>query len=175
MRQRTLRRLEILEEGYRFREQRARRSFREALIYVWTVVLGYHLGGLKSGECPFEAQRRALNYKSKPEAPWKVINYSDPETVSKLFDQFNDAYRRLFAKFGLDFDRTPRKVLFDALVTMVNELPDEWLNWLRSELRQWAPHAEIAVGSNLPLRLSPDNAFPFAREPMCRKNSSRKR
>jgi hypothetical protein len=178
MRPTTLRRLEALEEEDRFREQRARRSCGQALIYIWTVVLGYHLGGLKSGECPFKAQERALNYKSKPgysEAPWKVINYSDPEAVSKLFDQFNDAYRRLFAKIGLDFDNTPRNVLFDAFVKMVNELPDEWLNWLASELRQWCPYAEIAVGSNLPRRLSPDNAFPFAREPMCHQNSSAKR
>ena len=48
-----------------------------------------------------------------------------------------DAYRRLFAKAGLDFDATPRAVLFEAFVTMVNQLPDYWLKWLRSNLRQW--------------------------------------
>jgi hypothetical protein len=175
MRQGILRRLEALEEEDRLREQKARRSFGEARACAWAVVLGYHLGGLKSGECPFKAQSRALNYKSKPEAPWKVINYSTPEAVSKFFDQFNDAFRRLFAKFGLDFDNTPRNVLFDAFVKMVNELPDEWLNWLQSELRQWCPDVEIAVGSNLPRRLSPANAFPFAREPMPHQNSTGKR
>ena len=45
--------------------------------------------------------------------------------------RFFDAYRRLFAEVGLDFDTSERAVLFDAFVTMVNQLPDYCLNWFR--------------------------------------------
>ena len=80
----------------------------------------------------------------------------------ELRDRHIDAYRRLFAKIGLDFDATERDVLFDAFVTMVYQLPDDWLNWLRSNLRQWCPHAHIAAGSNLPRGLDADNFLLFA-------------
>jgi hypothetical protein len=157
-------RLEALEKGHRSREERELSSLMGAGFYIWEVVLGYYLGGLKPDEGdsgPFEAQLRALNYESGAdylEALFKVKNDSGTEVMS---DRFNDAYRRLFAKVELNFDDTPRNVLFDALVTMINELPDQWLNWLRSRLRQYCPNAEIAVGSNLPRRLSGDNMFLF--------------
>lgn len=75
----------------------------------------------------------------------------------ELRQRYIDAYRRLFAKVGLDFDTAARDVLFDAFVTMVNQLPDHWLNELRSKLRQWCPQAHIAAGSNLPRGLDAHN------------------
>ena len=40
-------------------------------------------------------------------------------------------------------------MLFDAFVTMVNQLPDYCLNWLRSTLRKARLHAHIADGSEI--------------------------
>ena len=54
-----------------------------------------------------------------------------------------------FANVGLDFDDASSRALFDAVVTMVNQLPEQWLNWLRSNLQQRCSGAEIAAGSNL--------------------------
>jgi hypothetical protein len=180
MRPTTLRRLEALEKGHRSREQRELSASLKARVYIWQIVLGYYLGGLKSDEDEggvFRAEERALNYKCGDYCKTlsKVTNDRDIEAMSEFKDRYNDAYRRLFAKVGLDFDNTPRNILFDALVTMVDQFPDQWLNWLRSNLQQWCPDAEIAVGSNLPRRLSDDNAFTFARESKCHQNSTRKR
>jgi hypothetical protein len=166
MRQRILRRLEALEKEYVSREKRELSSLGDALVYIWTIVLAYHLGDLKSDEeDPREAEARALKYPSRDEyseALFKVIK--DIKDISEIYERYNDAYRRLFAKVGLEFDDTPRKVLFDAFVTMVDQLPDRWLRWLRSNLQQWCRDAEIAVGSNLPRRLSPDNLFPWSQK-----------
>jgi hypothetical protein len=154
-----LRRLEALEKGHRSREERELSSLEGTGFYIRQIVLGYYLGDLKPEEGdsgPFEAEVRALNYESPDDYFEALFNVKEV-----LSDRYNDAYRRLFAKVGLNLDNTPRNVLFDALVTMVNELPDQWLNWLRSRLRQNCPHAEIAVGSNLPRRLSGDNMFSF--------------
>jgi len=165
MRQRILRRVEALEKGHRTREQRELSSLQEALLFIWQIVLAYHLGDLKSDEKdPREAEARALKYASNDHyfgTILKVVNDRDIEAMSEIRERYTDAYRRLFAKVGLDFDKTPRNVLFDALVTMVNQLPEQWLNWLRSNLQQRCHHAEVAAGSNLPRRLSADNTFPF--------------
>jgi hypothetical protein len=125
-------------------------------------VLAYHLGDLKSDEeDPREAEARALKYPSRADWFHVVLRAmrKDIKDLSEIHERYNDAYRRLFAKVGLEFDDTPRKVLFDALVMMINQLPDQWLKWLRSNLQQWCPDAEIAADSNLPRRLSGDNAF----------------
>jgi hypothetical protein len=163
MRQRILRRLEVLEKGHRSREERELGSLRTALVYIWQVVLGYYLGDLEPDErYPSDAEWRALMFASEDDwyATFSKAEKKDKEAILEMEERYNDAYRRLFAKVGLDFDDTPRHVLFSALVTMVNQLPDQWLKWLRSNLQQWAPYAEIAIGSNLPRRLSGDNAFP---------------
>jgi hypothetical protein len=121
--------------------------------------------GIRSDETdPSEAEERALKYASREDyfgTALKVVNDRDIEAMAEIRERYTDAYRRLFAKVGLDFDSTPRNVLFDALVTMVNQLPEQWLNWLRSNLQQRCRHAEIAAGSNLPRQLSADNVFPF--------------
>jgi hypothetical protein len=153
MRKTVLRRLEALEKEYRSREQRELSSLRKALFCIWEIVLAYHLGDLKSDEDPGKAIERALKYPPRGD-------YFD---ILEIPERYNDAYRRLFAKVGLDFDNTPPSVLFDAFVTMVNELPEQRWNWLWFKLHQRCPDAEIAVGSNLPRRLSCDNFLLFKR------------
>jgi hypothetical protein len=74
-------------------------------------------------------------------------NQLNPEIPSRVYD----AYCRLFAKVGLDFASAPSDVLFDAFVTMVNQLPDQWLTF---NVRRYCSDAEIAAGSNLPRRLT---------------------
>ena len=81
-----------------------------------------------------------------------------------------DAYRRLFAKVGLDFDSAAPSVLFDAFVTMVNQLPEQSLNWLKSTLQKRCPSAEIGAGSNIPRELSGDNFLLWVR--WCGQDSS---
>ena len=148
MRKQILRRLEALEKEHRSREL----SLNTARVY-WKIVIAYHLGGLKSDELPNEAYARALKYRSMDDYLDALIK----QDTSEFVQEFNDAFRRLFAKVGLDFDGTPPNVLFDAFDAMVNELPDQWLNWLRSKLRQYRSNAEIAAGSYRPRRLSGDN------------------
>jgi hypothetical protein len=163
MRKTTLRRLEALEKEERSRQERELSSLQRALVDIRQIVLAYHLGDLKSDEWwPGEAEARALKYPSLEnygEALFKVVRKKDIKAMSELDERFNDAYRRLFAKVGLDFDDTPPSVLFDAFVALVDQLPEQWLNWLRSELRECG--AEIAAGSNLPRGLSGDNFFLF--------------
>jgi hypothetical protein len=165
MRQGILHRLETLEKEHRSCEERELSSSRGALLYIWQIIFGYYLGDLRSDETdPSEAEARALEYASREYyigTILQVVNHRDMEAMSEIGDRYTDAYRRLFAKVGLDFDNTPRNVLFDALVTMVKQLPEQWLNWLRPNLQQRCRHAEIAAGSNLPRRLSADNVFPF--------------
>jgi hypothetical protein len=158
MRKTILRRLETLEKEEQSRQQKELSSLRGALVYIWIIVLAYYLGGLKSDEdCPHEAQARALKYPSRDDYCDALLK----KDIAEIRKRFYDAYRRLFAIEGLDFDRTPASVLFDAFVTMVNQLPDHWLSWLRSNLRAYCRDAEIAAASNLPRRLSCDNFFGF--------------
>jgi hypothetical protein len=148
-----------------------------ALVYIWEIVFAYYLGDLKSDEnrdrdgdeniadeyedvgSPAKEYAKALKYPSYDDY-CEALFEKDPEIPNRVYD----AYCRLFAKVGLDFASAPSNVLFDAFVTMVDQLPDQWLNWLRSNLQQWCRDAEIAVGSNLPRRLSPDNLFPWSQK-----------
>ena len=50
MRRTILRRLEALEKEHRAREQKELSSLKGARMYIWRIVLAYHLGGLKSDE-----------------------------------------------------------------------------------------------------------------------------
>jgi hypothetical protein len=168
MKKTALRRLEALEMEERSREQQERSSLRRALVYIWKIVLAYYLGDLKSDEdkddreniedeygdvgSPSKEFARALKYPSH-EDYCEALFKKDPE----ILNRFYDAYCRLFAKVGLDFASAPADVLFAAFVTMVDELPDQWLNCLRSNLRRWCSDAELAPGSNLPRRLSRRN------------------
>jgi hypothetical protein len=167
MRKTTLRRLEALEKEERSRKERELSSLREAVVYIRQIVLAYYVGDLNSDEeCPGEAEARALKYPSERdygEALCKVVRKKDINARSELDERFNDAYRRLFAKVGVDFDSATPNVLFDAFVTMVDQLPEQWLRWLRCNLQEWCSDAEIAVGSNIPRGLSSDNFLLFQR------------
>jgi hypothetical protein len=181
MRKTILRRLEALEKEHCSREQKELSSLTEARVYIWTIVLAYYLGGLKSDEeeeGPWEAddEEEAAIYVRHLHRPWeayaralKYPSWDDyfeagfiKKDVSEFLERLDDARRRLFANVGLDFDGTAPSVLFDAVVTMVNQLPDQWSDWLRSNLQEWC-NAEIADGSNLPRWLSGDNFFGFPR------------
>jgi hypothetical protein len=116
MRRTNLRHLEALEKEERIRKQKELDALREALEYIWMIVLGYYLGDLKSES--WEAEARALKYPSD-DARSKAIS----EDILKYLERWGDAYRRLFAKAGLDFDRASSRVLFEAFVTMVNHHP----------------------------------------------------
>jgi hypothetical protein len=162
MRKTVLRRLEALEKEHRSREEKEQSALEEACMYIWTTVLAYYLGGLESDKRGdvFDAHARALGYRSLydfVEVLSEVLNKNNLDKLSEIEERYNDAYHRLFAKVGLDFDDTPLTVLFDAFITMVDQLPDQWLNRLRSDLQEWCDDPEIAVGSNVPRRLSPDN------------------
>jgi hypothetical protein len=152
MKTRTLRRLEALED-HRLREQRALSSWYSPMLVTWWIVLGWYLGDLKKQDLgrPMDAYARALGYPSGYEYHHAFTKMDRSEIV----ERHHDAYRRLFAKVGLDFDATPRSVLFDAFIRMVNELPDEPLNWLKSEFGSHA--VTITSGTNLPRGITADN------------------
>jgi hypothetical protein len=153
MRKTPIRRLEALEKEQRSREQKELSSLEGAQVYIWMIVFAYYLGDLSLDGSPHEANVRALKYPTRG----AYFDALQEKAVPEVRNRFNNAYRRLFAKAGLDVDGTPRSVLFDAFVKMVNRLPEQWLSWLRSNLREYCRDAEIATGSNLPRRLSCDN------------------
>jgi hypothetical protein len=164
MRKTILRRLDVLEKEERSREQEEQAPLQMALAWIWVVVLGYYLGDLKPYEeypakphaallNSLEASARALNYPSSV----AVCNALIRRDFSEICDRYFDAYRQLFAKVGLDFDRAELGVLFDAFVTMVNQLPEQWLNWLKATLKEYCPSVEIGAVSNIPRELSGGN------------------
>lgn len=148
MRKTIVRRLEALEAANRAREEQELSSLTRALNYIWIIVLAYYLGDLRSDEDPFSVQLRALKF---------VLTGDFVEDIYQLAKLYKDACRRLFAKARLDFDATPSIVLFEVFVTMVNQLPDQWLKWLHSNLRETSDHLDIPAGSNLPRQLAADN------------------
>ena len=125
MRKTILRRLDVLEAANRAREEKELSSLRHACTYVWIIVFAYYLGDLRLDErSPHEAHARALKYKSDDDFLDAIIRKED---FSGIWERYDDAHRQLFAKAGLDFHATPPGVLFEAFVTMVNQLPDQWL------------------------------------------------
>jgi hypothetical protein len=162
MKKMVMRRLEALEKEHHSRELKEQSSFDAARIYIWKIVLAYYLGDLKPDDpdCPAEmapsqAEARALHYPSESEF-YVAICKCDIEILKR----YTDAYRRLFAKAGLDFDTTQPNLLFDAFTAMVNQLPDQWLSWLRSKFRERCRDVELEA--NLPRRLSGNNFLLYA-------------
>jgi hypothetical protein len=157
MRKTILRRLEALEKDHRLRERPKFSPLEEATVCMWEIVLGYHLDEIRLHESgPFHAYVRAQNYPSSGKY-YEAVLRLDTELVGRR----HDARRRLFAKVGLDFDRAEPSVLFDAFVAMVNQLPEQWLSWLHSQIRECCGDSEIAPGSNVPRGLSADNFLFF--------------
>ena len=161
-------------------------------MYAWVIVLAYYLGDLKSGtpsssSAPGTAQPRIFfrlagslddPFEAFPrddlrEALARALQYSSLDELVKgqsrgirsitFFIRHTAACCRLFKKVGLDYETTRLTVLFDAFTAMVNRLPDQWLNWLRSNLQQDCANLEIAAGSNLPRRLSDENFLLYPR------------
>jgi hypothetical protein len=143
-------RLEALEKEERVHEQNELLSWEGALEYIEPVVFAYYLGGLESDEKEYvseievdglaEAFKRAINHPSNGNF-YDALLRNDRSSLDKIF---NDAYRRLFAKVGLDFYNDSPHELCDAFGTMINQLPKKWLNWLRSNLRENCSDLEIA-------------------------------
>jgi hypothetical protein len=169
MRQTNLRRLEALEREHRSRERKHDRKelpvTEEAKAYVCIIILAYYVGGLKldgppdrlecniSPDKPYsgdscdalEAFARALQYPSAYD--WFVHVDARNELADK---RFNDASRRLFANVGLDVHKAAPNELREALATMINNLPQRWLDWLKCNLQKNCGDDVIADGSNLP-------------------------
>jgi hypothetical protein len=148
MRQRTLRRLEVLEQEERSHKLQQQSSLATISFFCWTIVLAYYVGGLKpDDEDPGEAHARALNYVSRDD----YLEALFKEEIPEINKRFKNAARRLFAQVGLDFDRSPPSALFESFVSMLNQLPEQWLKWLKSNLREDCRSAPIGVGSHIPL------------------------
>jgi len=79
------------------------------------------------------------------------------EAASEYCNRLIDAYCRFFAARGLDLDEAPVSALFNAFVISVDQLPDQWLSWLKSNLQSYCRNVMIAPGSNLPRQISSDN------------------
>jgi hypothetical protein len=122
-----------------------------------------HHQALLIGEGPCNVFSVAVARALKCSSMREYIDLPRKRDGLELCQRFMDAYRRLFAKVGLDFDTAARDVLFDAFEMMVNQLPKHCLDSLRSELRHWCPHIHIPpAGSNLPRVIDADNFLLFA-------------
>jgi hypothetical protein len=168
MKQTNLRRLEALEKKHRSRERnhdgKELPVTEKAKNYVCIIILAYYVGGLKldvppdrlecniSPDKPYsgdwdscdalEAFARALQYPSAHD--WFV--HADTRNDDK---RINDASRRLFANVGLDVHKAAPNELREALATMINDLPERWLDWLKCNLQKNCGDDVIADGSNL--------------------------
>ena len=164
MRKTILRRLEALEKQLRSREEKEQSLLLSGFMSVRTVVLAYYLGNLKSEERDaFEGYTRALKYLSSEEYAEDLFCKKGTGDYRRIRKRENDAYQRLFAKVGLDFDTTPPTALFDAFVTMVDQLPDRWLTWLRSQWEFRSGELVIPPGAKLPRHLSAENFIALCR------------
>jgi predicted phage terminase large subunit-like protein len=132
MRKTALRQLEALEREERSYQRNHQSSLETIGFLGWKVVLAHYLGDLKSDEeDPGEAEARALKYESRYDHLEALFNGQ----IAEINTRFKEAARRLFGQLNLDFDRSPRSALSDSFVRMVNELPEQWLQWLESNLQ----------------------------------------
>src|ERR1700716_2802669 len=132
MRITILRRLEALEEKYRSYEQKEWSSLRTARTYIWMIVLAYYLGDLRpEDDDPHSAYNRALKF--PPD--FSLFDVPIQEAGLEYCNRLIDAYCRFFAARGLDLDEAPVSALFNAFVISVDQLPDQWLSWLTSNLQ----------------------------------------
>ena len=144
MRNRILRRVEVLEN-----EDRSRKLYRQSIsktisFLCWKIVLAYYVGGLKSDdEDPGEAYARALQYDSKFDYLEALSKAEEPE-INKRFE---NAARCLFAQVALDYDRSPSSDLSDTFIRMVHQLSEQWLQWLESNLPQSDTPLNLAICS----------------------------
>ena len=129
MRNKTRRRLELLESEGRTRKLHRQSISKTISFLCWKIVLAYYVGGLRSDEeNPGEAYARALGYESRFDYLEALSNAKE----SEIDNRFKNAARRLFAQADLDFDRCPSSALSESFIRLVNQLPEQWLRWLES-------------------------------------------
>jgi predicted phage terminase large subunit-like protein len=141
-----LSRVDVLENEERSRKLDQQSSVATISFFCRKIVLAYYIGGLKpDDDDPGEAEARALNYESRKDYLDALLKGEKQEIKRR----FNNAARRLFARAGLNFERTPRSALFDSFVRLVKQLPEPWWSWLQSNLKEGcsAPFGR----SNIPL------------------------
>src|SRR5437764_497760 len=147
MRKRTISRVDVLENEERSRKLDQQSSAATISFFCWKIVLAHYVGGLKpNDEDPGEAEARALNYESRNNYLEALLKGEKQEINSR----FKNAARRLFARVGLNFDRSPPSALFDSFLRFVNGLPEPWLSWLQSNLLEACPSTPIGNTSNGP-------------------------
>ena len=160
MRATILRRIEALEKRQRVDDETQSTFLAVASLRLCGLVLGYYLGELKADEQDAsDACARALNYESHYEVYVAMVGNRQTESDREgLRKRAHDAYRRLFAKVGLDFDNASSDVLFDAFCKMVDGLPEHWLLRMRSNLLQgnW-----IYESSGRLCPISPSHEYPL--------------
>jgi len=129
MRKTALRTLELLETEERAGQERHQSSLGATAFLCWKVVLAHYLGQLKpDDEDPGEAGARALGYDSQ----YEYMEALFKGEIAEINKRFKDACRRLFEQLGLGFDRSPRSALAGAFTGFVNQLPEQWLQWIES-------------------------------------------
>jgi hypothetical protein len=148
MRKRTISRVDVLENEERSRKLDQQSSAATISFFCWKIVLAHYVGGLKpNDEDPGEAEARALNYECRNDYLEALLKGEKQEINSR----YKNAARRLFARAGLNFDRSPPSALFDSFLRFVNGLPGPWLSWLESNLQEACPSTPIGNPSNGPL------------------------
>jgi hypothetical protein len=100
-----LSRVDVLENEERSRKLDQQSSVATISFFCRKIVLAYYIGGLKpDDDDPGEAEARALNYESRKDYLDALLKGEKQEIKRR----FNNAARRLFARAGLNFERTPR-------------------------------------------------------------------
>ncbi len=130
------RRLEALEQQHAKRVAEARARDAESRSLAKWIVLVYYLGDLKLHKPSLntfsDGLAKALNYRSREDMPSAPSELSDSGR-SELATRFDDAYRRLFAKFGLDYDVSSESEQIEALCEMKKAVPHEWVRFIESK------------------------------------------
>jgi hypothetical protein len=164
MKNSTVRRLKALEterssrqeEEERSRQREEERSRFEkdrlqvARYLIIRIVLAFYVGGLKPDESPDDAYARALKYQSTQELITATENLQESDLI-ELNKRIREAELRLYAQVGIDAERAPADALFDAFCKLANQLPEQWLDWLRSDLDEYVPYLEVGPGTRFPI------------------------
>src|SRR5947208_6965963 len=145
MRKRTISRVDVLENEERSRKLDQQSSAATISFFCWKIVLAHYVDGLKpNDEDPGEAEARALNYESRNDYLEALLKGEKQEINRRV----KNAARRLFVQAGLNFDRSPPSALFDSFVRFVNGLPEPWLSWLQSNLKEGCHSAGFSATSD---------------------------
>lgn len=142
----SLQRLEALEEQERDRKEKRRLPWLALAKAAEDVILAYFVGGLTPDELVETALSRALSYASPEEANrasrrWAIASIENRQLYDQLCDdlleRYHQALRHLFAKAGLDVDRSPLPALAGALQEFVRKLPPAELDQVKAQTREY--------------------------------------